>query len=336
MAPLRSSGSTERVPERAIASGIANCIPGKAMKLTVLVNRAAGTVVSGKITEEGLREAFRQAGAEATIEMIPGEEMAERARAAVRSGVDGIVAGGGDGTVRCVAGVVVGTGIALGVLPLGTLNHFARDLGLPEDIPEAVRALAGGEIRALDLGEVNGEVFVNTSVLGFYPTVVQDRDRQRKHAGRNKWLAAALALFRVLPRVPALHLSLTFEGKKIERKTRFVLVGNNEYSMSVFTPGTRNLFDSGNLYLYIANCPGRLCLFGLALLALVSSATRSDRFDSWCLPELTIDVHRKRKKKVPVFLDGEVLLLEPPLRYRVRARELKVLVPAVAATPASP
>ncbi len=301
------------------------------MRLTVLINRAAGTVVSGKITQESLEDAFRKGGVEATVEMIPGDQMAERARAAVQAGVDGVVAGGGDGTVRCLAGVLVGTGIPLGVLPLGTLNHFARDLGIPAGIPEAAealaRALVGGDVRALDLGEVNGEVFVNTSVLGFYPPVVQDRDHQRKHAGRNKWLAALVALFRVLPRTPALLLSLTFEGRKIARKTHFVLVGNNEYSMSLFTPGERNLFDSGNLYLYIASCPGRICLFFLALLALVSRATRSDRFESWCLPELTIDVRRKRGKKVPVFLDGEVLLLDPPLRYRVRARELRVLVP---------
>src|SRR5262249_13637804 len=96
---------------------------------------------------------------------------------------------------------------------------------------------------------------------------------------------------------------------------------------SFFTPGERNLFDSGNLYLYIANCPDRFCLFRLALLALVTNATRSDRFDSWSVPELTIDVHRKRRKKMPVFLDGEVLLLKPPLRYRVRPRELRVLAP---------
>jgi diacylglycerol kinase family enzyme len=297
------------------------------MKLIVLVNRSAGTVLSGKVTQEGVEKAFRDAGVEATVEMIPGDEMEERARAAVRSGVDGVVAGGGDGTVRCVAGVLAGTGVALGVLPLGTLNHFARDLGIPEEIPEAAKALAGGDVRDLDLGEVNGEVFVNTSVLGFYPPVVQERDRQRKREGRNKWLAAAVALFKLLPRVPALHLSLTFEGKKVERRTHFVLVGNNEYSMSVFTPGKRNLFDSGNLYLYITNCPDKLGLFRLALLALVSNATRSDRFDSWCIPELTIDVRRKKKRKLPVFLDGEVVLLDPPLRYRVRARELRVLAP---------
>ena len=297
------------------------------MKLIVLVNRSAGTVLSGKVTQEGVEKAFRDAGVEATVEMIPGGEMEERARAAVRAGVDGVVAGGGDGTVRCVAGVLAGTGIALGVLPLGTLNHFARDLGIPEEIPEAAKALAGGDVRDLDLGEVNGEVFVNTSVLGFYPPVVQERDRQRKREGRNKWLAAAVALVKLLPRVPALHLSLTFEGKKVERKTHFVLVGNNEYSMSVFTPEKRNLFDSGDLYLYITNCPNKRCLFRLALLALVSNATRSDRFDSWCIPELTIDVRRKKKRKLPVFLDGEVVLLDPPLRYRVRSRELRVLAP---------
>lgn len=300
------------------------------MRFTVLVNRSAGSVTSGKLTREGIAEEFRKAGADATVEMIDGGDMEERAKAAVKAGAEAVVAGGGDGTVRCVAGVLAGTGTPLGVLPLGTLNHFARDLGIPEEIPEAIAALASGEVRSLDLGEVNGHVFVNNSVLGFYPPVVQERDRQREREGRNKWVAAGFALAKLLPRVPALHLALTFEGKRVERKTRFVLVGNNEYRMSLFTPGERNLFDSGDLYLYIANCPDRLCLLRLALLALVSNATKSDRFDSWSVPELTIDVHpgrRRRKKKMPVFLDGEVLLLDPPLCYRVRPRELRVLAP---------
>jgi diacylglycerol kinase family enzyme len=299
------------------------------MRIAVLVNRSAGAVGSGKITLEGVEAAFREAGAEATVEMIAGEDMAERAEAAVRAGFDAVVAGGGDGSVRCVAGVIVGTETALGVLPLGTLNHFARDLGIPEGLPEAARALAGGTIRALDLGEVNGEVFVNTSSLGFYPPIVQERDRQRKHQKRNKWVAAAVAMIKVLPKVPALDLSLAVDGKTLTRSTRFVFVGNNEYVMNFFTQGERHLFDSGELYLYIANCPERLCLMGLALLALVKDATRSDRFDSWSLPEFSIDVHRKRRKrrKIPVFLDGEVLLLDPPLHYRVRPRELRVLAP---------
>ncbi|MEA2691926.1 MAG: hypothetical protein QOJ16_1313 [Acidobacteriota bacterium] len=287
-------------------------------------------MTSGKVTEKGIVEAFRDGGVaddHLTIEMIDGKDMVERTRAALRAGTGAVVAGGGDGSIRSVAGVLAGTETPLGVLPLGTLNHFARDLGIPEDIPEAARALAGADIRAIDLGEVNGEVFVNNSGLGFYPPVVQERDRQRKREGRNKWVAAGVALVKLLPRVPALHLSLVVEGKKIERKTRFVLIGNNEYKMSVFTPGERNLFDSGDLYVYIANCPDRLCLVRLALLALVSNATRSDRFDSWCIPELTIDVHHGRKKKMPVILDGEVLLLEPPFRYRTRPRELRVLVP---------
>lgn len=297
------------------------------VRFAVLVNQAAGTASAGKITQESVEAAFRDAGADAVVEKIPGEEMAERARAAVRAGFDAVVAGGGDGTVRCVAGVLAGTGTALGVLPLGTLNHFARDLKIPEDLPGAAQALAAGNVRALDLGEVNGEVFVNTSVLGFYPPVVQERDRQREHQGRHKWVAAAFALAKVLPRTPALRLSFQVEGQEVKRRTRFVLVGNNEYSMSFFTPGERNLFDSGNLYLYIANCPDRLGLLRLALLALVRDATRSDRFDAWSTPEFTIDVRRKRKKPLPVFLDGEVVLLAPPLRYRVRPRELRVLVP---------
>jgi diacylglycerol kinase family enzyme len=297
------------------------------MRVRALVNSTAGTASSEKISQQTVEEAFRAAGVDAEVEMVEGGETEKRARAALRDGVDAIVAGGGDGTVSCVAGVVAGTKTPMGVLPLGTLNHFAKDLGIPADLQEAARVIAAGNVRALDIGEVNGETFINTSSLGFYPPVVQERDRQRKRLGRNKWAAAASALVKVLPKVHALRLSIEVEGKTLLRTTRFVFVGNNEYKMSLFTLGERSRFDSGELYLYIVKRPSRLLLLRLALLALIKDPTSSEDFESFCVPAFTIEERRKRGKKLQVFLDGEVRQLDAPLCYKVRAGDLRVLAP---------
>lgn len=295
------------------------------MRVVAIVNRGAGSVLEGKVRTEELGGLFRAAGVDARVLFLPGESVLEAAREAVASGADAVVAGGGDGTIRTVASVLVGGSVPLGVLPVGTLNHFARDLGIPVDLAEAVRLIAQGTPRALDVGEVNGQVFINNSMLGFYPPMVRVRDRERRHLSRGKWAATFSAALKVLPRLPLLHVRVVGEDLSIDLETRFVFIGNNEYEMNAFTYGARSRFDSGDLYLYIAKSRSRLGLVGLALLGLVRDVKRTQSFDRWCLPEFTIDV---RKRNLPVYLDGEVTLLAPPLCYRVRSRSLPVILPA--------
>lgn len=294
------------------------------MRVSAIVNRGAGSVVRAGLRAEELDGLFRAAGIDAEVLFLPGERISEAAREAVASGVDAVVAGGGDGTIRSVAKVLVGGSVPLGVLPVGTLNHFARDLGIPLDLAEAVRLIPQGTARALDVGEVNGEVFINNSMLGLYPPMVRVRDRERRHLSRGKWAATLSAALKVLPRLPLLHVHVTGEELSIDRQTRFVFIGNNEYEMNAFTYGARRRFDSGDLYLYIAKSRSRLGLVGLALLGLVRDVKHTQSFDRWCLPEFTIEV---KKKAEPVYLDGEVTLLTPPLLYRVRPRSLPVILP---------
>jgi diacylglycerol kinase family enzyme len=220
---------------------------------------------------------------------------------------------------------VVGKGIPLGVLALGTLNHFARDLGIPVELPEAVRVIVEGFTRDLDVGEVNGEVFVNNSNLGFYPPVVRARDWQRRAHNHGKWRATISALIKILPHCPMLHLRIRSDDVDVRRDTRVLFIGNNEYEMSAFNFGARERFGSGHLYLYIARTPSRLGLVYLGLLSLVRDVLDTDHFERFALPELTIET--RKKKALAVYLDGEVVLLRPPLQYRVRPRELRVLLP---------
>ena len=293
------------------------------MRVAVIVNRSAGSIAPDQGDEE-LREKFRAVGVDADVKLVPGEEIVATAKKAAAGGVDAVVAGGGDGTIRAVASALSGSEVPLGVLPLGTLNHFAKDLGIPTDLDGAVELIPKGEIRALDLGEVNGEVFINNSVLGFYPPVVQLRDWQRRKHNRNKWVAAVIAMFKVLPHVHSLRLRMEADGLEMHRETRFVFIGNNEYQMNAFNFGARSRLDSGCLYLYIARPRTRAGLAGLALLSLVKDVTQTEHFDCFNLPAFDVDT---RRKALPVFLDGEVTMMNPPLQYRVQPRALRVILP---------
>src|SRR5215213_6089188 len=166
--------------------------------IVVLLNPASGTVRPGLRAEVG--ELFRAAGVDACVQELaePGE-----LRAAIRDALDthpeALVAGGGDGTVSTLAAALAGTSIPLGVLPLGTLNHFAKDAGIPLDLQKAVETIAARHTRHVDVGRVNDRTFINNSSIGVYPSFVHFRERFRA-AGRSKWVASALAAVEVLRR----------------------------------------------------------------------------------------------------------------------------------------
>ena len=296
------------------------------MRVAVLVNRHSGAVQKQKLTAESLRKTFLKAGTEANVRLIPGAEICDAARAAVKAGTEAVVAGGGDGTIRAVASVLAGTEVPLGVLPLGTLNHFAKDLKIPTDVEAAAGLIATGEVHALDVGEVNGEIFLNNSSLGFYPPLVQARDQEMKRSRRGKWVAMAIATFKLLPRLSSLHVRISAGDWHVERKTELLFVGNSEYKMSLLTHGAPDRLESGALYLYLARSRSRLGLFGLALAGLFRDVKETESVEDWRLPEFKVEVLR-HKRAIPVAFDGEVSTMKSPLLYRTRPRALRVILP---------
>lgn len=252
--------------------------------------------------------------------------MTAAARAALAEGAQVVVAGGGDGTINAVASVVAGTGVAFGVLPLGTLNHFAKDIGVPLGLDEAVANIAQGIRKDVDVGEVNGQVFLNNSSLGLYPDIVRDREKQQHRLGRGKWLAACWATVGALRRYPFLNVRLTLDdGKEHARRTPFVFIGNNEYTMSGFNIGARQTLDRGRLSLYVAQRPGRLGLLRFAWRALCGRLAQEKDFDMLTAQNLHIET---RHQRIPVATDGEVTVMATPLRYRIRPGALRVIVPS--------
>jgi diacylglycerol kinase family enzyme len=293
-------------------------------KVAVIVNGGAGSG-HGQETARALRDKFGQAGMEATLVLArDGSEIVRAAQEALDGDAALIVGAGGDGTINAVASRLVGSGRPFGVLPLGTLNHFAKDLGMPLGVDEAVRALAGGRTVKVDVGEVNGRIFLNNSSLGLYPDIVHDREKQQRRLGRGKWLAAAWASLAALRRFPFLSVRLAVQGKRLARRTPFVFIGNNCYNMQGLAIGERACLTDGTLSLYVAQHPSRLGLVRFALRALAGKLAQERDFDVLYAPEIEVETLRSH---IMVATDGEVMLMTSPLRYRVLPGALTVVVP---------
>jgi len=162
-------------------------------KTVVLLNRQGGAASRDPDIGATVAAALERAGVAADVELIDGGECAVRCRAAAKRGDHMIIVGGGDGTISAAAAELADAGTRLGILPLGTLNHFAKDLNLPISIDDAVGVIATGETRCVDVGEVNGHIFINNSSIGIYPYLVLDRERKQRRQGLSKWPAMAAA-----------------------------------------------------------------------------------------------------------------------------------------------
>ena len=235
-----------------------------------------------------------------------------------------VVGGGGDGTIAAVAAALVGTDTTLGVLPMGTLNHFAKDLGIPLELEKAVQTLFTGKVARVDVGEVNGRIFLNNSSIGFYPSIVQEREREQRK-GRSKWVAFVQAATLIVQKPRTLHVELDEDhSRRQSYDTPFVFIGNNRYAVAGREIGKRAILDGGKLWVCAAPYAGRLTLIALALEALLGFVRDADlaAFET----EQT-DVHMHRDH-VQVATDGEVNVMRTPLHYRSRPGALRVVVPA--------
>ncbi len=293
------------------------------MKIEVILNAGSGAGNEAEV-QQRIAGAFKAIGADARISLAhSGVELVELAHIAARGDAERVAAGGGDGTINAVAAAIIGSDKTLGILPSGTMNHFAKDLGIPLDLDGAVDTIVSGQTISVDVGEVNGRIFLNNSSLGLYPRIIREREKQQR-LGRGKWPAYAWAALAVLRRYPFLEIRLSVDGQERTNRTPFVFVGNNEYQMERLNIGGRASLDKGELSVYTTHGTGRLGLVRLALRALVGGLRQERDFLAFTATDIWIGT---RHKRVRVALDGEVTVMEPPLHYRVRPGALRVLAP---------
>lgn len=290
-----------------------------------VLNGAAGSH-SADARRDEISRAFASRGQPVEVIVSPNvPALEERAREAVANGARLLIAGGGDGTVSAVANALVGSHTALAVLPLGTLNHFAKDMGIPLDIDAAIANAFEGQMRVIDAGEVNGRVFVNNSSIGLYPAVVRARE-DLQHDGRGKWIALAQAFFAILKRPAAMRIRLASAECTLTAKTEFVFIGNNLYDLAPPRIGGRNSVEEGVLWVCRLPHTGRFRALLAAMRALIAPPQSRTPL-AFTTKELSIGLRRRR---TDVALDGEVIEMETPLQYRIRPGALRVIVPGPA------
>ena len=296
-----------------------------ASRFAVIINASPGAGDREDVRKH-LEDVFASERVEARIALAQtGEEIVNLTRRAVEENCQPVIAGGGDGTINAVASVIVDTDRTLGVLPLGTLNHFARDLKIPLDLESAARVCLEGREAHVDVGEVNGRVFLNNSSLGLYPNIVRHREKQQERLGRGKWPAFVWATLTMLKRYPFLNVRLSTDDQRLIRRTPFVFIGNNEYQMESLRIGARSRINEGELSLYVAHHTGRMGLLRLAFRALFGGLRDEKDFDAVCTKEVWVETHRPKRLRVAT--DGEVTIMTTPLHYRTRPGALRVLVP---------
>jgi diacylglycerol kinase family enzyme len=274
----------------------------------LFVNPLSG---DGKAARFGLADAARSRGIE-PVELHPGADLEILARRAVADGADALAMAGGDGSQAVVAAVAAETGLPYACIPSGTRNHFALDLGVDrDDVVGALDAFVDGGERVVDLGEVNGRVFVNNVSLGVYAVAVQ----------RPGYRAAKMrVLLRTLPEVVASRgdspeLNWVTPGGRARHGAAVILVGNGQYRLSgAAGAGTRPAVDQGAL--------------GITVLDPPSSASSGPGgqlpWRQWTAPEFRVDA----RGPVPAGIDGEAAVLDPPVRFSVRPAVLRVRIAA--------
>jgi diacylglycerol kinase family enzyme len=298
--------------------------------IEVILNRRSGTLdkhaLAGRIqsflAERGLMSRVHVTASGTDVPLL--------ARQAASGDADIIVAGGGDGTIATVAEHIAGTDKVLGVLPLGTFNYFARNLGIPLEHDGALEVLARGASVSVDVGEVNGNLFLNNSNIGLYPAVLEQRESAYRRFGRSQW-SAYLSVLRVLVQPPGLlNLTISADGHLLARRTPLLFIGTNAFQMDSFGIVGRDCLDSRQLTLYVTRPLGALGLLRLAVRALVRGLRGAREFEAMCAGEILVGMRRQR---VRVAMDGEVRVIETPLRYRLRRGALRVVVPTLRPDP---
>jgi diacylglycerol kinase family enzyme len=295
-------------------------------KIGAVINATAGTLPSAVAERrlDEIKEHLEERVEPGWLAIVSGQQVATEIERLKARGLEVLVIGGGDGSISTAAQLVADTGIALAVLALGTRNHFARDLGVPLEPADAIALLDRMRVHTVDLGEVNGHVFINNAALGPYPRLVAEREQTMRTRGWRKWQAEIAAVLSVLRRIRHMKLVVEDERGRMTYHTPFVFVGNNEYTGGILADSKRPSLSDGKLWFCTAQARGRWALLRMAWQLSAGGIERIRDLETRRLAAVTIHT---RRRQVLVAMDGENRTMDTPLRFRSRRQSLRVVVP---------
>jgi diacylglycerol kinase family enzyme len=298
----------------------------------VLINSKSGTVRSmgaeaaARLVEN---EIAHWPGA-SEVHLIDGTGITDAVAKMVASGrFNRIIVGGGDGTVASVAGQLAGTAIALGILPMGTMNLMAKALGIAPALSVALGQLKDAHVRSIDAARAGDRLFLHHISFGIQPRMVKIRERIGYSSRMTKMLSGARAMISVLFKSQSLRLKVNLDGQDHDLRTPALIVSNNIYEDSVWLKQAR--LDEGLLGLYAVRPMSKLALLRLALDLLRGRWRDNLNVEESHGRRVIIEKRRRfggKSRGIVATIDGELTLLESPLEIRIDPRVLQVLVPA--------
>lgn len=295
----------------------------------VILNANAGTAHALGLDAESLEALFASNGLVAQVDARSDIPLTERIADAMASPAPIIVAAGGDGTITAIAAALVDTDKTLAILPLGTVNALAKDLHVPLALPQAVAALVSGEAHRIDVGEVNGRIFLHKVVIGLIPGVAAGRERIRGREDTFAKIGFLRYFFRRLAR--SKRMAVVIEPSKGERRVervQAIAVASNAYDEGLGQFFSRKSLDQGTLTLYVLRHFTTRDFLRLTTGMLLGRWRNDEALHVESVDSITIDT---RKDLIKVMFDGEVETMHTPLQFKIRPKALGVIVPVEAA-----
>lgn len=296
------------------------------MNLFAVFNRDGGTFRTTDMEAycAHATQAFRAAGHEFECHVVPGAKVVETMeRAASTVGVDGLIAGGGDGTISAAAEIAWKGNIALGVVPAGTMNLFARSLKLPLDIWQALDALAAGHLEEIDIASANGKSFVHQFSAGLHARMVRYRNSMHFASRLGKIRASTRAAIGVMLNPPEFEVEYTIAGKTAYRRVSAISVSNNEFGREPLMYA--DVLNRGQLGFYIAEPMKPAGVAKLTFDILRGRLKENAAVTAMTATELELHFPRHRRD-VRCVIDGELLPMKRDVKLQIHAGELRVLV----------
>lgn len=305
-----------------------------ASPLQFVINAAAGSS-DAEAKREVIEAALRAGGRRGDLLFCSPAELTDVSHQAATKAIatrTAVVAVGGDGTLNTVAQAAHAAGCAMGVVPQGTFNYFARTHGIPADPADAVSVMLRSVPAPVQVAGINDRVFLVNASLGLYPELLEDREAYKSRFGRSRWVAFVAACATLLRAQRRLRLHIETGGKVRDMQTLTLFVGNNRLQLQQFgaepddtmagTPG------NGSMAALVLRPIGTLSMVGLVLhgaMGRLGEAAGVERFEFEHLavrPTLP-----QGRRGVKVAFDGEVKMMRAPLDFRVLAEPLYLLKP---------
>ncbi|MBL8278353.1 MAG: diacylglycerol kinase [Pelomonas sp.] len=304
--------------------------PARDAPMFVVFNLASGR---GDRDEVGPAVQAACEAAHRRCELLPVTQpgtLAQVAREAVRRAreVDGIVvAAGGDGTINGVAQAVLGSGCRFGVLPRGTFNYFARTHGIPTELPDALHVLLHESAEAVQVGQVNGRVFLVNASLGLYAKSLEDREGWKQQFGRSRLVALASGVWTILRGHRSLRLTAELPERSWTARTPTLFVGNNALQMEQVGLPQAGAIDGGCLAGVMLKPVGRWSLLALLARGAFGRLNEADEVVHFSFRTVTVDVRAGGIRRIKVATDGELVTMTMPLRFEVAPHPLLLIRP---------